>query len=62
MHAMHSQIGAYLVAIEYDDSLGLFQGSVVNKRYPVRLTAPTADELERKFERLFNTYLGAEAA
>ena len=62
MQAARLQIGDYLVAIEFDDSLGLFLGSVVNKRYPVRLSARSSEELEQKFHRLLTNYLGAEAA
>ena len=62
MRTSTSKIGDYLIAIDYDESLRLFRGSIINKRYPVRLSAQSADELERKFQRLLNNYLGAQAA
>jgi hypothetical protein len=56
------KIGQYSIGIDYDEELALYAGTVVNRRYRVRLTAPTREQLEARFERLFVRYIGVRPA
>jgi hypothetical protein len=56
------KIGQYSIGIEYDEELALYAGTVVNRPYRVRLTAPTREQLEARFERLFVRYIGVRPA
>ncbi|MPY69880.1 MAG: hypothetical protein GEU92_07330 [Alphaproteobacteria bacterium] len=57
MHATR-KIGQYSIGIDYDEELALYTGTVVNRPYRVRLTAPTREQLEARFERLLVRYIG----
>ena len=56
------KIGQYSIGIDYDEELALYAGTVVNRPYRVRLTAPTREQLEARFERLFIRYIGVRPA
>lgn len=56
------KIGQFSIGIDYDEELALYAGTVVNRRYGVRLTAPTPDQLEARFERLLVRYIGVRPA
>lgn len=57
----HIVVGDFVIDATYDESIRQFIGSVQNKPYPVRLTAPTVAEIESKFQTLLSAYLGVEA-
>lgn len=56
------QIGDFKVEMRQDPAFGLLEGSVTNKRYPIRLHAESEAELKRKFERVLISYLGAQTS
>tara|TARA_R110000787_G_scaffold92663_11_gene194712 strand:- start:138 stop:323 length:186 start_codon:yes stop_codon:yes gene_type:complete len=56
------KIGEFSIRMDFDEALDMYAGVVVNHPYGVRLTAATREQLVSRFERLFVSYMGLQAA